>query len=321
MNIELVCFFKSGRELLKMHLNLNGHCLKCGLCLVLFFVISVCYIFGLVFNVFAESDGIYIYRIENGAAIISGIDKLPGGVIELPSELGGFTVEGIDDWAFKNNNLINQIIIPSTIKKIGDGAFSGCSMMLSVIIPEGLVHIGWDAFSNCTSLRSIQLPDTVISIGGFAFSGCSSLHTAKLGSGVASIGSFAFEKCTSLKMVYLPQKLERIGISAFAGCDELKDIFYPSSKLDMARINQFPGTFSKAQLWHYNNSEEGVKAGDTDGNGFVNNKDITRLFKYLSGWNVAENYDKYDLNADSKVNNKDLTLLFRYLSGFAVLVY
>lgn len=62
-------------------------------------------------------------------------------------------------------------------------------------------------------------------------------------------------------------------------------------------------------------------SGDINGDASVNNKDLTRLFQYLSGWNVDVNEVALDINGDGKVNNKDLTRLFQYLSGWNVEIF
>ena len=61
--------------------------------------------------------------------------------------------------------------------------------------------------------------------------------------------------------------------------------------------------------------------GDMNGDDVVNNKDMTRLFQYLSGWDVDVNESALDINNDGVVNNKDLTRLFQYMSGWDVDIY
>lgn len=58
--------------------------------------------------------------------------------------------------------------------------------------------------------------------------------------------------------------------------------------------------------------------GDVNGDKEVNNKDVSTLFKYLSGWNVAVIASSLDINGDGEVNNKDVSTLFKYLSGWNV---
>ncbi|MBO4433018.1 MAG: dockerin type I repeat-containing protein [Clostridia bacterium] len=68
-------------------------------------------------------------------------------------------------------------------------------------------------------------------------------------------------------------------------------------------------------------TETGQIAGDINSDGSVDNKDLIRLFKYLSDCQVDVNEDTLDVNGDNYINNKDLTRLFRYISGFEVTIY
>ena len=62
-------------------------------------------------------------------------------------------------------------------------------------------------------------------------------------------------------------------------------------------------------------------AGDINGDGNVNNKDLTRLLKYIAGEDVEVVTVTIDPNGDGNVNNKDLTRLMRYISGDGVPIY
>lgn len=61
--------------------------------------------------------------------------------------------------------------------------------------------------------------------------------------------------------------------------------------------------------------------GDINGDQKVNNKDFTRLFQYLSGWDVEVNETCLDVNNDGSINNKDFSRLFQYLSGWDVVIH
>ena len=58
------------------------------------------------------------------------------------------------------------------------------------------------------------------------------------------------------------------------------------------------------------------KNGDANGDRRVDNKDVTAVFRYVSGDAKQEiNEENADFNGDVKVNNKDVTMLFRFVSG------
>ena len=65
---------------------------------------------------------------------------------------------------------------------------------------------------------------------------------------------------------------------------------------------------------------EGYLPGDINGDGEVDNKDLTRLFRYLSDYDVEVVEAALDVNGDGEVNNKDLTRLFQYLSDWNVTI-
>ena len=57
-----------------------------------------------------------------------------------------------------------------------------------------------------------------------------------------------------------------------------------------------------------------AKKGDINGDGEVNNKDVTFLFNYLSKTKNGAPDAYYDFDGDGKVNNKDITQLFRFVN-------
>lgn len=63
-----------------------------------------------------------------------------------------------------------------------------------------------------------------------------------------------------------------------------------------------------------NGAAEG-KAGDVSGDGNVDNKDVTVLFRHLNGDSIKVDDIACDTNGDGNVDNKDVVTLFRFLSG------
>lgn len=61
--------------------------------------------------------------------------------------------------------------------------------------------------------------------------------------------------------------------------------------------------------------------GDINGDGKLNNKDVTRFMQYNAGWNVQVNKSALDVNGDGRVNNKDVTRLMQYNAGWIVEIH
>jgi len=66
-----------------------------------------------------------------------------------------------------------------------------------------------------------------------------------------------------------------------------------------------------------NVSETAYIAGDVNGDGSINNKDVTALKRYLASWpGITINADAADINGDESINNKDVTYLKRHLADW-----
>ncbi len=60
--------------------------------------------------------------------------------------------------------------------------------------------------------------------------------------------------------------------------------------------------------------------GDANGDGKLNNKDLSVLMRYLNGWDETVDERALDVNADGNINNKDYVILTRYLNGWEVVL-
>ena len=58
-------------------------------------------------------------------------------------------------------------------------------------------------------------------------------------------------------------------------------------------------------------------AGDINGDGNVNSKDLTVLRRYQAGWDVTVIEPACDINKDGKITSKDITHFARYLAGWS----
>ncbi|MED9970071.1 MAG: leucine-rich repeat domain-containing protein [Ruminococcus sp.] len=99
---------------------------------------------------------------------------------------------------YLNNQLVTDLVIPSSVTSIGDRAFYNCTGLTSITIPDSVTSIGINAFFGCTGLTSVTIGNSVTSIGDYAFSECTKLTSITIPDSVTSIGYAAFYRCTGL---------------------------------------------------------------------------------------------------------------------------
>ncbi len=119
-----------------------------------------------------------------------------GSRLVIPSRIGGLPVNEIGKEAFAVKNisdppLIEQVMIPDSVRKIGEGAFSR-SEVRSVVFGDGVKDIPKESFLLCRRLEYVRLPE-----------------------GLMSIGESAFRLCGNLRHIILPNSLRTIGENAF----------------------------------------------------------------------------------------------------------
>lgn len=198
------------------------------LSLFLSFVMFLSVFTGISFSALAQAYGDYEYTVSNGAATIT--DYLGGDtVITIPSEINGYPVKKIGNYAFESCYSLTSVTIPNSVTSIGESAFQYCADLLSVVIPDSVKIIGDSAFNLCSGLESVIIPNSVTTIGYMAFYCCENLTDIEIPNSVTNIGNYAFESCNSLTNVTIPNSLTSIGEGLFYGCYNLINIIIPDS--------------------------------------------------------------------------------------------
>lgn len=148
--------------------------------------------------------------------------------IIIPESICGKPVTDIHQWAFitsftdslRFDFIVNDIVIPSTVKTIGANAFRSINyyshyVINNLVIPEGVEEIGDYAFDG-TIIAKLSLPSTLKRIGNNAFAAslecCGSLIIPE---GVEEIGNFAFYGFNGTNIV-IPSTVKVIGNDAFS---------------------------------------------------------------------------------------------------------
>lgn len=140
--------------------------------------------------------------------------------VKLPNSL-----RVIGDSAF-NSNLIRRLEIPEGVRVIKFAAFGNNELLESVSLPESLRELGKLVFHN-TSLKEVRLPSKIDTISEELFRD-SKLEYIDIPVGVRRIKNFAFLN-NKLKSLNIPNTVKVIDMGAFSGNVELKNIVIPDS--------------------------------------------------------------------------------------------
>ena len=197
---------------------------------------------------------------------IFGASEYSSNDVYIPANLKNVIISGsqtINDYAFHNCGMLEEVELSNSITTIGYGAFSGCDSLTKMSIPfvgaklDGTnnTHFGYIfgaseyssndvyipanlknviisgsqtindyAFYNCDLLEKVELPNTLKTIGIQSFLNCDSLTSITIPDSVTSIGGSAFAGCISLDNVKIGSNVENIAGNVFSGCKSLENI-------------------------------------------------------------------------------------------------
>ena len=141
------------------------------------------------------------------------------------------------------------------ISNVGTEAFRNNTLIENVIIPRGYKSLSNYAFGYCTSLRRVDIPDTVTAINAAAFRGCTALKTIALPK-LITVGTHMFADCTSLIRIRL-SGVPELSICMFANCTALTDIFYDGTMAEWEAL-------TKGADWNANTGAYTVHCSDGD---------------------------------------------------------
>lgn len=212
------------------------------------------------------SDDTFEYVItSDGAYVTKQLEQSTVEDIIIPNQIQGQDVKEIIISAFRGNNKIKSVRIPSSITYIGRYAFGDATNLQSVTFEENsnLTIMDYASFKN-TNITSIIIPKSVTRIANETFMYVKSLTTVTFEeeSQLEIIDNWAFCE-TSLTAIEIPKNVTTINFQAFRETN-LTNIVIPQNVTRMWKeifigvenVNIFAEAASKPSDWHQDwNSE------------------------------------------------------------------
>ena len=117
----------------------------------------------------------YVDKIYYNGTVEQWLNVVIENYTSLPQRNWQSTGYGGELNYYFNNELVENLIIPSSITKINDYQFMGALSIKSVEFPDSLTSIGTRAFCNCLNLKTISIGSGLKTINGYAFYNCTSI--------------------------------------------------------------------------------------------------------------------------------------------------
>jgi len=82
----------------------------------------------------ALAEGWLYEAVSDTEAWLTGYDGELSGEVELPGEVGGYTVTGIREWAFEYRPDVTKFVVPGSVTEISSYAFLDCESLEEIVI-------------------------------------------------------------------------------------------------------------------------------------------------------------------------------------------
>lgn len=120
--------------------------------------------------------------------------------ILLPAKIDDKPIEKLAQNLFKDNKIINEIILPKYLVRIDNSCFEKSSLT-KVVFNDNLKKICKRAFYGCANLKEVYLPENLISIEEKAFANCINLMKVYISNKVKNIDSSVFLNSNNVVIV------------------------------------------------------------------------------------------------------------------------
>ena len=183
----------------------------------------------------------FSYNLEDGFAVITGVEPKPVGKLVVPYEIDGHTVVqigGYNDNMFSDCDQMTGIVLPAglELETFDPGVFMRCKSLASIEVEKAnldFASLDGVLYSKDFSMlcvypktrESIELSPMTKRIMRCAFRGCA-LKTAKIPEGIEEIERWNFCECPNLESVELPESLKSLECCAVAHSKNVKKMVF-----------------------------------------------------------------------------------------------
>lgn len=203
-------------------------------------------------------DSLFSYYISSGSLVVYQYDgSESSGVLEVPKEIDGRAVVGIDSNAFSRKKF-SEIKLPDTLLEIGDYAFSDCEELARISIPASVTQIGRSVFSKCGKLTELSVAaenanykeegQVIYSKDGSTLVTCPAAENVIIPSTVTKIADYAFYFNDKLKQITIPQSVAEMGEGAFGNCAQLSKVSFEGEGLNRIGTHCFRSNSSLSAI-------------------------------------------------------------------------
>lgn len=246
-------------------------------------------------------------------------------LVTVPEKINGVEVTELGNGAFKENTVVQEIVIPDSITRICSEAFSGCSILKKVSFGSNVNLLGDKAFYNCKAITEITIGSDLINgnFGTYAFSGCSALEKVVIeNAGTVTIPEGTFENCSNLKNLNILNENSassdlKIGEKAFYNTGFKNLYFNGNTTLGNAAFSNCKNlenvTFKKDAVLLKEAFSDSFQSAETSGITFSGNGEVTLGSSALKNVKIkAVNFENTLSNVildDGCLNNASITSL------------